>query len=111
MQESKYRVRSINRACGIKPEPPLAYDETCVWQDFGMAQINYKTAKKYKFNIDKLLFDEEYSINAGAIVLSWFHRKYAKKEATWFVRYNCGTARNTNRPTCNAYKTAVRRWL
>lgn len=110
MQESAYRLNAVSKACGVLDLDK--YEEACVYSDFGMSQINYKTAKKYKMNLTELLTDLEYSINAGAEILSWFHKTYAKREPQmWFTRYNCGTARNVNRSTCNAYKKAVSRWL
>ena len=110
MQESGYRVGTIHSNCGIK-SPALYYVEMCVWQDFGISQINYKTAKQYKMSLWLLLTNVEFSIDAGAKVLSWFKRRYAHKEEFWYVRYNCGTRSSIDRPTCNAYKKLVKRWM
>lgn len=111
-QESAYKSNSIHRACGLKPKEPVKLVKECVWQDFGMSQINYSNVIAYKFDVDKLLFDDEYSINAGAKVLKWFKDRYEKKNPKyWWVRYNCGTNPNINRPTCNEYKELVERWM
>lgn len=108
-QESSYVLNAISKQCGVLDLDK--YEEACIYSDFGISQINYKTAKRYKLNLTALLTDLEYSINAGAKVLSWFYKTYAHKEKNWFVRYNCGTAKNIDRPTCNAYLRAVKRWM
>lgn len=108
-QESSYILNSVSKSCGVLDLD--TYDKTCVYSDFGISQVNYKTAKHYKFNLTKLLTNLEYSINSGAKVLSWFRKRYSKTEPTmWWTRYNCGTKQNVNRVTCNAYKKAVSRW-
>ena len=117
MQESGYRVGTIHSNCGVEPSfdidlKSMDYTVACVWQDFGMSQINYKTAKQYNMNIWFLLTQADYSIDAGAKVLSWFKRRYEKRNPKfWFVRYNCGTRSSIDRPTCNAYKKLVKRWM
>ena len=97
MQESSYRIGIINNNSPHK--------------DFGIAQINYKTANDYGFNILRLINDLEYSIEAGAKVLSWFKRKYSKKEKDWYVRYNCGTRRSIKIKKCQDYKNKITKYL
>ena len=104
--ESNLEYKTIRTVCGIKDGK-----KTCVNTDFGISQIHYKTVSLYNFDIAKLLTNEDYSVLAGAKVLSWFHKTYAKKEKYWWVRFNCGTKRSINRRTCNAYKRAVTRYL
>lgn len=111
MQESAYRVSAVNKACGLK-ERDLASEKACVWQDFGMSQINYKTAQQYDFDLELLTSDEKYSIEAGAQVLVWFKDTYRHREPTmWWTRYNCGTKKNVMRSTCLRYRKHVERWL
>ncbi len=99
MQESGYKLDAKN--CG---------PEKCT--DFGIAQIYYKTAKRYNFDIQKLLTDLEYSVNAGAKVLAWFRKTYASSEKYWWCRYNTGTAPFSKiRHICLKYRRLVSRFL
>lgn len=83
-----------------------------VCQDFGIAQIHYKTAKAYGFSKQKLLTDREYSLKAGAKVLLYFKERYVKVEKErWWTRYNCGTKPDVMRNTCQEYYERVRRYL
>lgn len=77
--------------------------------DYGIAQINIKSHTKY--DKKKLLTDLKYSVNAGAEVLSWFNKTYAKDDVDWYTRYNCGTATTTKRKTCQKYKKLVEKFL
>lgn len=108
-QESAYKLSAKNGKCGVLTGQYKK--EACIWVDFGISQINYRTAKSYNMNFYKLLHDLEYSVEAGAKVLSWFRSKYAKNDYRWWVRYNCGTKPSTYRDSCNKYYKAVGRWL
>jgi hypothetical protein len=59
--------------------------------DFGIAQVNEFNIKAFGINKKLLLTDLEYSIDKGAMILSWFHRTYSKRESMWYARYNVGT--------------------
>jgi len=72
MQESRYELGAINTKSS----------------DFGISQINKRTAKVFGFNTKRLTTDLRYSIEAGAIVLADFQRMYGKKESLWFTRYH-----------------------
>lgn len=110
MQESAYRVGAIAKACGLRK--PSSVNEVCVIADFGMSQINYKTAKSYGFDIERLTTDIEYSVEAGAKVLSWFHRRYSEREHDWYCRYNVGTRpKHKIKTACETYLRMVRRYL
>lgn len=87
------------------------YKEKEICTDFGISQIYYKTAKRYDFNLTKLNSDLEYSVEAGAIVLSYFMSRYKKTEKDWWVRYNCGTRGSVERDTCQVYKKLVERYM
>jgi len=92
--------------------PPLPVNkETKVCTDFGISQIYYKTAKRWKFDLEKLTTDLSYSVEAGAKVLHGFMEKYEAKENDWWVRYNCGVRGSTKRDTCQIYKKLVERYL
>lgn len=79
MRESSYNLTAKN-----------CRGETCF--DFGIAQININTINAYDLDLEKIQTDLEYSLEAGAKVLSWFKKTYKGKEPTeWWVRYNVGT--------------------
>ncbi len=78
--------------------------------DYGIGQINYKTAEAFGISIPRLLEDRAYSIEMSAMVLADFKRMFAHKEPdTWFARYNCGTgAREGKRAyNCDVYMDRV----
>lgn len=61
-------------------------------KDYGIAQINTYNIKAYKFSKWRLSKDLDYSIWAGAKVLSWFYKTYRSKGLEEVIkRYNCGT--------------------
>lgn len=112
MQESSYRLGAEGIHCGnergVKP-----LRKTCVVSDYGIAQIHYDTVDRYEFDTKLLLSDLNYSVDAGAEVLKWFHRKYSKKEPKrWYCRYNVGTRpAKSIKTACNVYLKLVERWL
>jgi hypothetical protein len=85
--------------------------ETKVCTDFGITQIYYKTAKRWKFNINKLTENLEYSVEAGAIVLHDIMERFEAEDVNYWVRYNCGFRGTTKRDTCQIYKKLVERYL
>jgi soluble lytic murein transglycosylase-like protein len=74
-------------------------------KDYGISQINIRTIKAFGFDKKRLLTDLDYSIKAGAIVLSDFKRMYHKKEGDkYWSRYN------TSKPSLRlVYKRKVAR--
>lgn len=56
--------------------------------DYGISQINIGTIKRYNFDAMRLLFDTEYAIEAGAIVLKDFKTRYYFVDNNWWTRYN-----------------------
>jgi len=80
----------------------------------GNGSYKAETIKAYGFDKNRLLTNLEYSVNAGAKVLSWFHKVYKRKETNWFCRYNVGTGSLKDKARlkrCLTYKNKVRRWL
>lgn len=71
-QESGYKLNAINK----------------VSMDYGMAQINFRTIAALGFDKNRLLTDIEYSIEAGAIVLSKIKKSHGNKEKDFWTRYN-----------------------
>lgn len=110
MQESSYNVKAKAMVCGLRQ--PSSDVEACIVADFGMSQINYKTAESYEFDLKRLTTDIEYSVDAGAKVLSWFHRRYSKREHDWYCRYNVGTRpKRMIKTACRKYIKLVNRYL
>lgn len=111
MQESGYSENAVYKKCGITYGALVGFSkrQVCVIQDMGIAQINYKTAKAYNFNM-LMLFDQEYAILAGAKVLSDL-QKIFKTNPRWWTSYNCGTKKPLTRKTCNDYYRSVSRFL
>ena len=85
--------------------------EAKVCTDFGISQIYYKTAKRWKFNIRSLTQNLEYSVEAGAKVLHDIMKRFKDKDKDWFTRYNCGFKGTTRRDTCQIYKKLVERYM
>ncbi len=79
-QESMFRVGAVNK----------------LTQDYGIGQINIRTIKAYKLDMHRLLTDVDYSIDAAAMALSYFHKRYQAVESKWYCRYNVGTAKFTS---------------
>ena len=114
MQESSYRVnakgchwgfRSLTIKLKNKSVTTLE-EETKVCSDFGISQIYYRTALAFKFNINKLITDLDYSVEAGAIVLADFRKRYSHREVDWWTRYNART-----RYKRNIYEKMVERYM
>lgn len=111
-QESGYNLEAKGCHKGYSKRGSLTeYVETKICSDFGISQIYFKTAERYGFSIDKLTQDLEYSVNAGATVLSGFKKRYGKKDKMFWLRYNCGSRGTTKRDTCQIYKKLVSRYL
>jgi hypothetical protein len=106
MQESGYDKTAIKYECGLTLEGTTS----CIFQDFGISQVNYKTAKSYNLDTNKLTSDIEYAVNAGAMVLSDL-KKMFPKDKNWWSSYNCGTKKPLTRKTCAEYKRLVSRFL
>lgn len=58
--------------------------------DYGVLQINYITAWRYKLNSARLYNDDAYSAEAGARILKDFHKRFGA-QPTWPCRWNIGT--------------------
>jgi len=107
-QESMYRVGAKNCTRGLRESDvhPKGYvGPIKVCTDFGIGQIYYKTANSHDFNLDKLTTDMDYSVEAAAIVLTSFKKRYGKKESDWWTRYNA-----SNRNARTKYKALVKKF-
>jgi hypothetical protein len=101
----------LKRGMTVKQLNAAIKEEIEVCTDFGISQVYYKTAKRFKFDIEKLTSDLEYSVEAGAKVLAGFMKRYEARDNDWYLRYNCGSRGTTKRDTCQVYKKMVERYL
>lgn len=106
-QESGYSLEAKGKQCGYTK---LGLKE-CVYTDYGISQIHWKSAELWDFDVVKLTTDLEYSVEAGAKILADVMRRFEAKDNNWYVRYNCGFRGNTKRDTCQIYKKLVERYL
>jgi len=109
MQESRYSLKAKGCHSGLRQETidnKVQLIETRICSDFGISQIYYKTARRYKLDIHLLTTDLQYSIEAGAKVLSGFKKRYSKRETDWWTRYNA-----SSRVKRKIYKELVERFL
>lgn len=70
------------------------FDHTAInhqTKDYGIGQINYRTARSMNMDLDRMVSDLEYSIDSAAQIFSWFQKTFAKREKYWYCRYNVGT--------------------
>jgi soluble lytic murein transglycosylase-like protein len=79
--------------------------------DYGIAQINHKTAVLYKFSVQKLKTDVDYNLNAGAIILRDVQKSFkAKEPLTWYCRYNIGYGKLSKKAkACKSYLAKITR--
>lgn len=89
-QESKYKLNMVNKRT----------------LDYGISQINHNTARKFHLNKNKLLTDIDYSVEAGAIILADFKKRFSKREQDWWSRYN-----TSNPKLRKKYKNKVLRYM
>jgi len=85
-QESGYRLNSINHKS----------------RDYGISQINHRTARAFNIDTNRLLTDLDYSVEAGLIVLSDFKKRYGHREEDYWSRYN-----SSNKQKRTIYKKLV----
>lgn len=64
-----------------------------VSHDYGIAQINIKNIRRMQLDLDLILTDLEYSLRAGAQVLSHMRKNFSAHETSYACRYNVGTAK------------------
>lgn len=107
MQESGYSLGAKGKYCGLTSEGV----KNCIYTDFGISQIHWKTAELWGFDVAKLTTNLEYSVEAGAKVLHDVQERFEAKDSDWYLRYNCGFRGGTKRDTCQIYKKLIDRYL
>lgn len=108
-QESMYKIDARNcmkglRKSGAHPSGYVGPIKVCT--DFGIGQIHYRTADNFNFDLEKLTTDMEYSVNAAAVVLKDFQKRYKHREESWWTRYNA-----SNKKARAKYKRLVERFI
>lgn len=89
----------------VKGIEDVAVDKVC--QDFGIGQVNYKTARSYGFELNKLTTDLEYSIKASGKIFADISKMYKKREPQdYYTRYNAG-----NKAKRLIYKNRIKKYL
>ena len=106
-QESGYSLKAKGKKCGYTK---LGKKE-CVYTDYGISQIHWKSVELWKFDLKRLTTDLEYSVEAGAIILADVMKRFEAKDINWYTRYNCGFRGTTKRDTCQIYKKLVERYF
>lgn len=111
----KYNIERSLLSCILKKESEYRNRIISKTSDYGIAQINIKTARKYKFDVYHLTTDTAYSIDKAALILSDYERLNRDDEArTWFCRYNIGY-QSLSKPnigaTCERYLAKVNKCL
>lgn len=110
MQESRFKLNAKNCTKGLTEGSDSIVMVVC--SDFGLSQIHINTIKAYGFDVKRLTTDLNYSAEAGAKVLSHFHKRFGQKEPNWWVRYNTGyLSRKKYRRAFEKYEKDVSRWL
>lgn len=89
----------------VKGIEDVTIDRVC--QDFGIGQVNYRTARTYRFEVNKLTTDLEYSIKSSGKVFADISKMYSKKEPQdYYTRYNA-----SNKAKRLIYKNRIKRYL
>ena len=101
MQESEYNQHA--KGCIVGLDENLEEKRVC--SDYGISQINYRTARRYKFDLKKILEDLEYAVDCGAIVLYNFKKRYEGEHNYW-SRYN-----SSNKDKRQVYEKLVSRYI
>lgn len=100
-QESGYKLSAMSKITGLYQGKP-----TTIIVDFGLTQINWRNVERYGFDVDRLTSDMVYSLEAGAIILADFKRRYGKREKNFWSRYHA-----SNNIRRSEYEKLVRRYL
>jgi len=91
---AKYSVdkRLVRAIASVESQNGL-YKLNATSLDYGLMQINYKTAAAYGLDSTRLYTDDAYNADAGVRVLYDLKRRFKGKEQLWACRYNVGTGK------------------
>lgn len=105
-QESAFKQDTVRKVRGYTFDEVFGYKEVRIGADFCMMQINIKNIRKMELDVEQLLQDPKYCIEAGARVLSIYKKKYSDKDPMWWAYYNA-----TSKYKREVYHTMVTRHL
>lgn len=105
-QESAFKQDTVRKVRGYTFDEVFGYKEVKIGADFCMMQINIKNIRKMELDVEQLLNDPKYCIEAGARVLSEYREKYGEKDPMWWAYYNA-----TSKYKREVYHTMVSRHL
>ena len=92
-QESGFRLNAKSCDKGLVfLDDEWKLDEVCF--DFGIGQINYRNIEVYNLDVELLLTNLDYSVEASVVILKYFYDKYSHKEVNWWSRYNASSPNN-----------------
>lgn len=96
-QESSFKPNAIRKVSGfIFDAETKKYTKTRVGSDFCMMQIHISNIQKMDLDVDKLLNNPKYCIEAGAKILSRYKEKHAQTNKVWWTHYNAKTKMKQN---------------
>ena len=86
-----HRIEREVLSCVLKIESNYTIGVISDTEDYGMAQINIRTARMYNLSLIELLINKDYAIRSAAKILSDYRRAFKPAEInTWIARYNIG---------------------
>lgn len=75
----------------IKVESNFNNNAVSHTKDYGLMQVNEKTAKLFGLSIDKIKKNKDYAVYCGTFYLSYLRYKYSHKDKYWWARYHSST--------------------
>ncbi len=91
-QESSFNGSAVRKVSGLVfDEEKGEYKKLSVGADFCMMQIHMSNIKKMKLDVNRLLTDKAYCIEAGAKILSRYKKQHSKTDKSWWTYYNAKT--------------------
>lgn len=109
MQESRYKLNATRITCGLTTGK--RHKKVCIATDFGISQVHFKNIERFHLDKDRLLTDLEYSVDAGAMIMSQYTKYRVQEPETWTCRYNVGTSPfDKIQDGCAVYLASISRW-
>ena len=91
-QESTFNNNAVRKVKGLTlNKETTQYETTSVGADFCMMQIHMSNIQRMELDVHKLLSSPKYCIEAGAKILSRYHKKYKTQDKIWWTFYNANT--------------------
>lgn len=88
---TKYNIDRNLFSCILKVESGYRTNVVSATSDYGIGQINKKTAESLSINLQKVLSNRMYALTESAKILKSYKDVFSEDEPTlWFCRYNIG---------------------